>query len=186
MSKQITALATDLASFNNLADDDVLRDLHAALTGSGEVMKKYGVIVSEAAVKQELLNQGLDPKNATEQQKVMARLAIIMRGTTAAQGDAARSAGSFCKSSQGSEGSRFGCSGRNRNGAAADSNSVGFESCRSGDVVRTMGFEKPRVDSDGRKAGRVDRGDRRGCGYSRRDCFRDLQLRSLQLQYCLG
>ena len=95
MSKQVTRLAVDLASFNNKADSDVLRDLHAALTGSGEVMKKYGVIVSEAAVKQELLNQGLDPRAATDQQKVMARLAIIMRGTTAAQGDATRSAGSF-------------------------------------------------------------------------------------------
>ena len=95
MSKQLTGLAIDLASFNNMADSDVLRDLHAALTGSSEVMKKYGVIVNETAVKQELLNQGIDKNNATEQQKVMARLAIIMRGTTAAQGDALRSAGSF-------------------------------------------------------------------------------------------
>eukprot|EP00913_Durusdinium_trenchii_P005642 g5260.t1 len=93
LSKQLTALAVDLASFNNKADADVMRDLHAALTGSGEVMKKYGVIVSEAAVKQELLSQGI--KNATDQQKVQARLAIIMRGTTAAQGDATRSAGTF-------------------------------------------------------------------------------------------
>jgi uncharacterized protein YihD (DUF1040 family) len=61
------------------------------LTGSGEVMKKYGVIVSEAAVKQELLNQGLNPAAATEVEKVQARLNIILRGTTAAQGDAIRS-----------------------------------------------------------------------------------------------
>ena len=95
MSQQLTGLAIDLASFNNMSDSDVLRDLHAALTGSSEVMKKYGVIVNETAVKQEMLNQGIDPRHATEQQKVMSRLAIIMRGTTAAQGDAERSAGSF-------------------------------------------------------------------------------------------
>lgn len=95
MSKQITKLAVDLASFNNMADADVIRDLHAALTGSGEVMKKYGVLVSEAAVKQELLRQGMDPKTATDQDKVMARLSIIMKGTTAAQGDAIRSSKSF-------------------------------------------------------------------------------------------
>lgn len=95
MSKQVSQLTVDLASFNNKADADVLRDLQAAMTGSGEVMKKYGVIVSEAAVKQELLNQGLDPKTVTDQQKVMARLNIIMRGTTAAQGDAERSGASF-------------------------------------------------------------------------------------------
>jgi len=95
MSKQLTRLAIDLASFNNKADADVIRDLHAALTGSSEVMKKYGVIVNETAVKQELFNRGIDKNNATEQQKVMARMAIILRVTTAAQGDAIRSAGSF-------------------------------------------------------------------------------------------
>ena len=95
LSKQLTTLAVDLASFNNMADADVMRDLQAALTGSGEVMKKYGVLVNEAAVKQELLNEGLDPKTADNTQKAMARLTIILRGTTAAQGDALRSAGSF-------------------------------------------------------------------------------------------
>ena len=100
MSTQMTKLAVDLASFNNMADEDVFRDLSAALTGSGEVMKKYGVIVSEAAVKQELLNQKIDPKIATNQQKVQARMNIIMRGTTAAQGDAVRSMDSFANSSK--------------------------------------------------------------------------------------
>lgn len=95
MSKQVTQLAVDLASFNNMADEDSLRDLQAALTGSGEVMKKYGVVLDEAAVKQELFQQGIDPKTATNQQKAYARMQIIMRGTTAAQGDAVRSAGSF-------------------------------------------------------------------------------------------
>jgi len=95
MSKEVTQLAVDLASFNNKADADTLRDLQAALTGSSEVMKKYGVIVNETAVKQELLNKGLDPSKATIQQKVMARLNIIMAGTAAAQGDAERTAGSF-------------------------------------------------------------------------------------------
>ena len=37
----------------------------------------------------------LDPKTATEAQKAQARLNIIMRGTTAAQGDAVRTSGSF-------------------------------------------------------------------------------------------
>ena len=95
MSKDLTGLALDLASFNNMSDDAVLRDLHAALTGSGEVMKKYGVIVSEAAVNQQLLNDGVDPKTATDQQKVMARYSLILAGTTAAQGDAIRSSGAY-------------------------------------------------------------------------------------------
>lgn len=95
MSKQITQLSVDLASFNNKQDTDTLNDLQAALTGSGEVMKKYGVIVSQAAVNQELLNMGMSPKTATEAQKAQARFNIILRGTTAAQGDAIRSANSW-------------------------------------------------------------------------------------------
>jgi hypothetical protein len=100
MSTQMTKLSIDLASFNIMSDEDVFRDLSAALTGSGEVMKKYGVIVSEAAVKQELLNQKIDPKIATNQQKVQARMNIIMRGTIAAQGDVARSLDSFANSAK--------------------------------------------------------------------------------------
>jgi len=98
MSKQVTQLALDLASFNNMADADVMRDLQAALTGSGEVMKKYGVIVSEAAVKQELMAQGMSKKQAaaaSDVAKVQARLNIILRGTTAAQGDVIRSSASY-------------------------------------------------------------------------------------------
>ncbi len=95
LSKKIVGLTVDLGSFNNMADEDVMRDLQAALTGSGEVMKKYGVLVDEAAVKQELLNQKMDPTKATNQDKVLARLNIIMRGTTAAQGDAIRTADGF-------------------------------------------------------------------------------------------
>jgi hypothetical protein len=95
MSKDLLGLTYDLASFNNLADADVARDLQAALTGSGEVMKKYGVILTEAATKQELLNMGLDPKTADDNAKATARMNIILRGTTAAQGDAIRTADSF-------------------------------------------------------------------------------------------
>ena len=96
MSKSVTGLAVDLASFNEkVSDQQALDDLQAALTGSGEVMKKYGVVLNEAGVKQELLNMGIDPKRATNAQKAQARYNIILAGTTAAQGDAIRSAGSF-------------------------------------------------------------------------------------------
>lgn len=95
LSKQVAQLAVDLGSFNNVADGDALRDLQAALTGESEPMKKYGVIVNEAAVKQQLLNKGLDALSATDADKAIARLEIIMRGTAAAQGDAIRTADSF-------------------------------------------------------------------------------------------
>lgn len=95
MSKTLAALAIDLASFNNKADADVANDLSAAITGSGEVMKKYGVILNEAAVNQELLASGMNPKSATEAQKAMARYNLILRSTKSAQGDAMRTGQSF-------------------------------------------------------------------------------------------
>ena len=95
MSQTLTSLSADLASFNGLQTSDVFNDMMAAMTGSGEVMKKYGVILSEAAVKQELLSMGMDPKSADNQAKAIARLNIMVRGTTAAHGDAERTAGSF-------------------------------------------------------------------------------------------
>lgn len=95
LSKQLTGLAVDLASFNNMADEDVLANLQSALTGSGSVMKKYGVILNEAATQQELLNMGMDPRTASEAAKVQARMNIIMAGTTAAHGDAVRTGDSY-------------------------------------------------------------------------------------------
>ena len=95
MSKTLSSLAVDLASFNNMSPEKAFEDLMAAMTGSGEVMKKYGVMLSQTAVNQELLRMSLNPKEATEAQKAQARLNIIMRGTTAAQGDAIRTSGSF-------------------------------------------------------------------------------------------
>ncbi len=95
MSKTLSTLAVDLGSFNNMDTADVFRDLMSAITGEGQVMKKYGVILTETATKQELLNMGLDPKAADDNAKATARMNIILRGTTAAQGDAIRTADSF-------------------------------------------------------------------------------------------
>lgn len=96
-SQTLTTLAVDLASFNNQAEPDVIRDLQSAIVGNHETMRKYGVIINEASINQELLNMGLadGKKNATEAQKAQARLNIIMRSTADAQGDAERTSGSF-------------------------------------------------------------------------------------------
>lgn len=152
-SKQILALSTDLASFNNMRTSDVMRDIQAALTGSAETMKKYGVVINETKIKEYAVANGIVNTNSkvkdyskqilnlewkikalnntktkseyewkknraaimaakqqidaykntleplkvqlTDQQKAQAVLGMIMRGTTDAQGDAVRTAGSF-------------------------------------------------------------------------------------------
>lgn len=97
LSKQLTELAIDLASFNNEAEPETIASLQSALVGNHETMRKYGVIITQTTLSQELMNMGIAAgvKGATEQQKVQARMNIIMAGTTDAQGDAARTAGSL-------------------------------------------------------------------------------------------
>jgi hypothetical protein len=97
LSKQLTTLAIDVASFQNKSEPDVIRAFTSAIVGNGEAVRSFGIILTQAALDQELLNMGITggARNATEQQKVMARLNIIMKSTTDAHGDAAKTAGSF-------------------------------------------------------------------------------------------
>ena len=92
MSMAMVTLAGDLASFNNASPEDVLLALRSGLSGEAEPMRKFGVALSETAVKAQASKMGIVGVNGvlTEAQKVQARYAIIMAQTTMAQGDFAR------------------------------------------------------------------------------------------------
>ncbi len=96
-SGQVTKLAIDLASFNNMADDEVLILLQSALVGVHRSVRRFGVVITQARLEEELLNRGLKvgKKEAVELGKALARLKITMDGTSDAQGDAERTAGGF-------------------------------------------------------------------------------------------
>jgi hypothetical protein len=97
LSEQLTELSVDLASFNNMADTETITALQSALVGNHETMRRYGVIITQTTLDQELMNMGIEKgiQGATEQEKVMARLNIIMNSTEDAQGDAARTADEY-------------------------------------------------------------------------------------------
>lgn len=95
MAKSLTRLSYDMASLWNVSDAEAMEQLRAAMAGSGEVLQRYGVTLNETTLKQELLNQGLDPNNVTPAQKAMARYNIILEHSKTAHGDVARSSGSF-------------------------------------------------------------------------------------------
>ena len=102
LSVELTKLAVDVASFNNASDEDTMRAFQSALVGNHETVRRFGVVITEATLKQELLRMGVkqnsqDVDNAT---KVQARLNLILAGTTDAQGDAERTAGSFANQSK--------------------------------------------------------------------------------------
>lgn len=97
MSKSLTSLAVDVASFNNAVDADVLRDFRSALSGEIEPVKKYGIVINEARVQQEAWRLGIAKTGQalTEQQKVQTRYRILLTDTVTAQGDAIRTADSL-------------------------------------------------------------------------------------------
>lgn len=95
MSKALSALAVDLASFYNTADADALDAIMSAFRGEADPIERFNVNVKEAAVNQKLLQSSIDPSKATESQKAYARYALILEQTTMAQGDAVKTSGSY-------------------------------------------------------------------------------------------
>lgn len=97
LSLGLTQLAVDVASFNNAQDTDVMADFQSAIVGNHETVRKYGIVITQATLDQELMRMGIEDgiKAATEQEKVQARLNLIMAGTSDAQGDATKTAGSW-------------------------------------------------------------------------------------------
>jgi len=96
MSKQLVELAGDLASFNNASPEETLDALRSGLAGESEPLRKFGVFLSDARLKQEALKQGLySGKGALDAHaKAAATMALIMRDTADAQGDFARTSSS--------------------------------------------------------------------------------------------
>lgn len=97
LSVELTKLAVDVASFNNAADPEVMRAFQSAIVGNHETVRQFGIIITQANLQQELFNIGINKniKDATEQEKVQARLSIITKGVSDAHGDAARTANSY-------------------------------------------------------------------------------------------
>lgn len=96
LSKEFTVLAQDLASFYNVDPGTAMEKLRAGLSGEAEPLRDFGVFLNEAAVGAKAMEMGLAASNKelTEQDKIMARAALIMESTKNAQGDVGRTSGS--------------------------------------------------------------------------------------------
>ena len=89
---EFTVLASDLASFNNTTPEEAILAIGAAMRGESEPIRRYGVLLNDAALKARALEMGIyDGEGAlTAQQKVLAASAEILAQTSDAQGDFAR------------------------------------------------------------------------------------------------
>ena len=102
-SKQNVQLASDMASFFNTSPEEAIMAIGAAFRGESEPIRRYGVLLNEASLKDEALRQGLIKTTSealTPQQKVLASQALIMQQTTAAQGDFARTSDQLANSTR--------------------------------------------------------------------------------------
>lgn len=75
MSKTLVTLGADLASFSNENPEEMLDRLRAGLSGEAEPLRRFGILLSEARVKQEAVRLGLvkTGDELTEQQKEIGR-----------------------------------------------------------------------------------------------------------------
>jgi hypothetical protein len=99
-SNNFTALASDLASFNNTTPEQAVQAIGAALRGESEPLRQYGVLLNDAALKAAALELGIyDGSGAlTDQQKILAAQKVIFEQTTDAQGDFARTSDGLANS----------------------------------------------------------------------------------------
>lgn len=92
-STEMVELASDLASFGNTSPEEAIEAIGAALRGESEPIRRYGVLLDDATLKNRALALGLisTTKDAlTPQQRVLAAQAEILAQTSDAQGDFAR------------------------------------------------------------------------------------------------
>ena len=95
-STKMVGLTADLASFRNTSPEDAIEAVGAALRGESEPIRRYGVLLDDATLRQRALSLGIvdTTKNAlTPQQRVLAAQAEILAQTSDAQGDFMRTSG---------------------------------------------------------------------------------------------
>ena len=100
VTEEISGRVADFASVMNLDVPDAASKFQSALSGSAEVLRPYGIDVSDAAVKQQLLTDGLwDGEGAlTESEKVMGRYRAVMEQTEQMAGDFANTSDGLANS----------------------------------------------------------------------------------------
>lgn len=97
LSQALTQLSFDVGSFNNAASPEVAHAFTSAIVGNHEAVRRFGIVLTEAQLKQVALQTGIidSARELTAQEKVLARVAIIFNSTADAQGDLIRTQDEF-------------------------------------------------------------------------------------------
>lgn len=92
-STSMVTLASDMASFGNTSPEEAIEAIGSALRGEAEPIRKYGVLLDDATLRNQALKLGLIDsvkEGLTPANKVLAAQAEILAQTSDAQGDFAR------------------------------------------------------------------------------------------------
>lgn len=97
MSKTLTGLTGDVASFYNLSTDEAFTKLKSVFTGETETLKDLGVVMTQNALDQYALANGYGKTTAkmSEQEKTALRYQFVLDKLSLAQGDFARTSDSW-------------------------------------------------------------------------------------------
>ncbi len=77
MSKEFVQLTSDVASFYKIPLDDALAAVRSGLTGSGKLLRKYGVFITDATIQGEAMRIGLIEGGKASDEAVAAQLDLI-------------------------------------------------------------------------------------------------------------
>lgn len=97
MSVELVKLTGDMASFYDVAQEDVGKALQSIFTGETEPLRKYGLDLTQATLQQWALNNGIDVtvSKMSQLEKAQLRYQYVMENTGAAQGDFSKTMNSW-------------------------------------------------------------------------------------------
>lgn len=97
MGSALTGLAGDVASFYNISQDEAYTKLKSVFTGETESLKDLGVVMTQTALDSYAMANGFGKTTQTmsEMEKVALRYQFVQDKLSAAQGDFARTSGSW-------------------------------------------------------------------------------------------
>ncbi|QGJ92700.1 tape measure protein [Microbacterium phage Megan] len=94
-STDLTKAASDMASFHNADPTEVIEAIGAGLRGESEPLRRFGVLMDDAALKAKAMELGIGDGTSTltQQQKVLAAQALILGQVGAATDDFTETSG---------------------------------------------------------------------------------------------
>lgn len=97
MSIRLTELAGDMASFYDVSQEDIAKSLQSVFSGTTAPMRRYGIDLTQATLKEWALKQGLDAdiSSMSQAQKAMLRYQYVLAHTTNITGDFKRTQDSW-------------------------------------------------------------------------------------------